>query len=94
MAVWALVAAVGAVVSLVGWAGFLRRYRRAEITGRYLLALTVGYASFVSYALLSALRPDTASGIVGVLLLLPAFVALVVVIRERRPAAHQPPSTR
>lgn len=84
MMTWILVAAAGGVLSLSGLAVLLRRSRRGEITRTYLWAMVVGYTSFVSFALISAFRPDLASGPVTIAILVPASVAIVVLIREHR----------
>jgi uncharacterized membrane protein YfcA len=84
MNLWELVAGLGGVVSLAGLSAAFRRYRRGEITLRYLLACVVGLASFISYALVSALSPDLATGIVTILLLVPALAAIVVLVRGHR----------
>ena len=84
MTIWLVVAAIGAVLSLWGLTVVFRKYREGEITRRYFLAIVVGYISFVSFVLVSAFRPDISTGLVTVVMLLPAFIAIVVVIRERQ----------
>lgn len=79
---WVLIAGVGAVFAATGLVGLFRRYRRGETSGLYLAAATVGVFSLVAYALASALRPDGASDLVPLALLLPALASIVVVIRE------------
>lgn len=80
---WVLIAVIGGLLSIWGLAVYLRRFRRGEITLRYLLAVIVGYASFVSFVLVGALRPESAGSPWTVGILLPSFVAIVVLIRER-----------
>jgi len=87
MMTWVLVAAIGGALSVSGLVALLRRCRRGEITRTYLSAMVVGYISFVSFALISTLRPELASGPVTIATLLPASVAIVVLIREHRRAA-------
>jgi len=84
MIIWISVAAIGGALAVLALVALLRRYRRGEITGRYLAAIVVGLVSFASFALLSALRPEFESGPATVIVLLPAFVAILVVIREHR----------
>jgi uncharacterized membrane protein len=84
MILWLVVAATGVVLSLWGLKILFRRYRRGQINRRYLLAVVVGVLSLVVYAILSTVRPDITTGPVFVVMLLPAFIAIVVVIRERR----------
>jgi drug/metabolite transporter (DMT)-like permease len=81
--VWVSIAAIGGLLSIAGLAVYVRRFRRGEITLRYLLAVVVGYASFVSFALVGALRPESADAPWAVGILLPGFVAVVVLVRER-----------
>jgi len=83
MLVWVSIAAIGGLLSIAGLAVYLGRYRRGAITLRYLLALVVGYASFVSFALVGALRPESTGAPWAVGILIPAFVAIVVLVRER-----------
>ena len=81
MIIWILVVAVGGILSIWGLIIFWRRYRRGEITKRYIYALIVGYASFVLFALVSAICPDFKMEYV---ILLPAFVAILVLLREHQ----------
>ncbi len=84
MYIWIFIAIIGGALSILGLMFFLRRYRRNEITLRYLLAIVVGYVSFLAFALVSTFRPDLASGPVTVAILLPAFVAILLLILERQ----------
>jgi len=86
MIFWIGVAVIGGVLSIWGLWVFWGRYRRGEITGRYLLAVFVGFVSYASFALLSAVRPELSSGPVALAVLLPAFLAILVLIREHRKA--------
>lgn len=86
---WALIAVAGGVFLASGCLACVRRYRRGRMTGRSLSAILVGSSSFVAYALVSALRPDFASGPVAIALLLPALIAIVVIVREH-PRAIDP----
>jgi len=81
--VWVSIAALGGLLSMAGLAVYLRRFRRGEITKRHLLAVVVGYASLVSFAVVEALHPEYADEPWAVGILLPAFVAVVVLVRER-----------
>jgi len=47
--------------------------------------------SFASYGVVSAVRPDLGTGPVSLVLLLPAFVAIVLVMREREKATGPVP---
>ena len=87
MTMWILVAAVGGIFSVAGFAALVGRYRQGVIRGQYLLAFVVGYFALVSFALLEAFQPAGVSGPVTIALLLPASVAIGVIIREHRRAA-------
>lgn len=84
MYIWIFVAGIGGALSILGLLFFLRRYRRGEITRRYLLAIVVGYVSFLTFALVNAFHPDLTSGPVVIAILLPAFIAILIVIREHQ----------
>jgi drug/metabolite transporter (DMT)-like permease len=86
MTAWILVAVLGGILSLAGLSILFRRYREGVVTLRHLLAFVVGFVALASYALVSTLRPDITSGPVTVLMLLPAFVAIVVLIHEHQRA--------
>lgn len=86
MTMWIIIAVIGFILSVLGLSAFVRRYRRGEITRRHLLAAIIGYVSLVTFAVVSAVRPDITNGPLAVIVLLPAFVAIVVLIRERRRA--------
>jgi len=94
VALWMVISAMGGVLSLSGLAVLLRRCHRGEITRRYVLAVVVGYISFVSYAVLSALQSQALSGVLTVLVLLPAFIAIIVVVHERQRAGDEGRSRR
>lgn len=88
MILWILVAIVGLTLSVAGFMALVRRFRRGTIRGRYLVACVVGYVALVSYAVLDAFRPAALTGPVTIAVLLPAFVAIGVLVHEhRRPAA-------
>lgn len=87
MTVWIVVALIGVILSLWGLWFYFRQYQRGNISGRYLAALVVGYLSFVSYAIVSTTRSFLTDGIPTAALLLPGFIAIVVIVRERRPGA-------
>jgi uncharacterized membrane protein len=84
MIFWFVVAVIGVMLSLWGLFTLLHKFRRGEITRRYFIAIVVGYISFVSFALVNALRPDITTGLVTILMLLPAFIAILVVVHERK----------
>ena len=84
MTAWILVAAIGGVLSILGLLVLTRRYLRGEMSQWQLFAIIVGYVSFVSFVLVSSLRPEFASGPVSIAILLPAFVAIVFLIREHQ----------
>jgi len=86
MSPWILVTLIGGCLAAAGLALLVRRYREGEVTGRYLAAVAVGLVSLASYALLSTFRPALCTGRVTLALLLPAFVAIVVVAREHEKA--------
>jgi len=87
MTIWILVACTGGLLSISAFWNLVRKYHCGEIRGRYLLAIGVGYIALVSYALLSAIAPAIVNGVVTLGILLPAFVAIVVIVREHeRPA--------
>jgi len=86
MIIWILVATIGGTLSLMGLLTLFRQYRQDRVTLRSLLACVLGYVAFVSYVLVSALRPDLTTGPVTVVMLLPAFVAIVVLVHEHRKA--------
>jgi len=79
---WSIVALLGAGLTLWGLVETFRRYREGAVSLRFVLAVVVGLASFGSFAVASAIRPDL-DGLATVAILLPAFVAIVVVARER-----------
>ena len=79
MIAWILLAVVGGIFSIWGFIIYLLKYQRGEITIRFIYALFVGYASFVSFAVVNAIYPDFKMVTV---ILLPAFVAIVVLLRE------------
>jgi uncharacterized membrane protein HdeD (DUF308 family) len=88
MTLWIVVAVVGVILSVFGFIALLRRFRRGEIRGRYLLAFVVGYVALISFAVLEAFRPTALTGPVTIAVLLPAFIAIGVIVRElRRPVA-------
>ena len=87
MTIWILVAVVGGILSVVDVAALVRRYRRGVIRGRYLLACVVGCFSLASFAFLDAFRTAGVSGPVTIALLLPAFIAIGVIVREHRRGA-------
>jgi peptidoglycan/LPS O-acetylase OafA/YrhL len=89
MTIWVFVSAIGGTVSILGLLALLRRYLRGEISQLYLIATIVSYVSFVSYVVVSSLRPEFASGPASVAILLPAFVAIVLLIREH-PKSKRP----
>jgi len=91
MNLWILVTLIGAGLAAVGLALFVRRFRAGEVTGRMLAAVVVGLVSFASYGVVSAVRPDLGTGPVSLVLLLPAFVAIVLVMREREKATGPVP---
>jgi hypothetical protein len=84
MVTWILIAAIGGVFSIIGILILIQRYLRGEISQLYLFAIIVGYISFVSFALISSLRSEFASGLISVIILLPAFVALVFLIHQNQ----------
>lgn len=84
---WILVAAVGGALALAGWGVQLRRYRQGKVSARGLLSLTVGLLSFGAYGVVSSIAPAFASGPVALILLLPAFAAIVVWIRDHQRAS-------
>lgn len=88
MAVWMVVAACGAVLSLTGLTVLVGQYRKGRISRRYLLAIVVGFASLASYALISALWPELGSGLISLLILSPGFIAIVILIHERQVTGH------
>ena len=63
MITWILVAAMGVILSFFGLRVVFRKYRRAEVSRRYFYAIIVGLLSFVTYALLSSIRPEMTSGV-------------------------------
>ena len=82
--IWIVAAVVGGALSVAGFVVLLRRVRRREIRWRYLVACGVGYTAFVSFALLSALRPSAVNSAVTLIMLLPGLVAIVLVVREHQ----------
>lgn len=84
---WILVAVVGGILAVVGFATLVRRYRRGVIRGRYLSAVVVGCLSLASFAFFDAFRPGGVSGPLTIALLLPAFIAIGVIVREHRRGA-------
>jgi drug/metabolite transporter (DMT)-like permease len=87
MMLWIAIAVLGVVLSALGLLVFVGRYRRGQVSGRFLLALVVGTLALVAYAVASALRPEMGHLWPAVLILLPAFAAVVVLVNERRRTA-------
>lgn len=80
---WIAVAVIGLVLAMIGFLDLVRRYRRNEIRGRDLFAIVIGFLSLLSFAFLSAVRPDVLTGMLTIVILLPAFVAVVILTGER-----------
>jgi len=80
---WLIVAAAGFVLCAWGLANLVGRYRRGLVSLRYTLAVIVAVLSGSIYVVADALRSDLVTGAASLILLFPAAVALVVVIRER-----------
>ncbi len=81
---WIFIFVIGGILSVLGLLHLLRRYRQDEITLLYLLAIVVGFTSFMAFALVSAFRPDVANGPMTITILLPAFISILLLIRERQ----------
>ena len=86
MIIWITAAVIGAIFSLIGFILLYGKFRRGEITRIYLAAFVLGFISFASYALISALKPDIMTSLLTLLLLLPAIIAIVVLVREHKHA--------
>ena len=82
MTTWIWVAAFGAALSILGLLVYIGRFRRGEITYLHLFAIVAGYLSFMSFVIVSCFRPGIAGGPAGIVLLLPAFVSIVLLVRE------------
>jgi len=83
MMIWIAIAVLGLVLSVLGLLVFVGRYRRGEVSARFLLALVTGCVALAAYAAVSALRPDLGRGWPALLLLAPAFTAVIVLVRAR-----------
>lgn len=94
MGAWIVVAVLGGILALVGLQRLHRQYRQGKITLLAWVAYVVGFISFVSYAVLNATRPDVTTGPVTLVMLLPAFAAIVVLVREYRKAGGTGRSNR
>ena len=81
---WIAVAVAGLALALAGIRVVFRRYRRGALRGSYLLAMIIGVSSFGSYAVVSVVWPELTTGPATIFMLLPAFVAIVLLVREHR----------
>lgn len=79
-----LVSLSAALLAPIGVAAMLRKYRRGDLRGRYLLSVIVALVGFAAWALLIDLRPGAVGGAPGLALLAPALVAVVVIVREHQ----------
>jgi len=84
MIFWILTALLGITISLLGIRIIIKKYFHGEISGRYLLAIIIGFLSFVVYVVLSSIKPEIMSGLVTIAILLPVFVAILVVIYKHQ----------
>jgi 4-amino-4-deoxy-L-arabinose transferase-like glycosyltransferase len=84
VAAWIFVAAIGGVLSILGLLVLTRRYLRGEMPQSHLIAIIVGYVSFVSFVLVSSLSPEFAGGPLSIAILLPVFAAIVFLVREHQ----------
>jgi len=84
MITWILIAVIGGILSIWAFIILLRQYQQGKHTKRYIYAMVVGYVSFVLFALVMVIQPEFNSGIVSVAILMPAFVAIVVLVDEYR----------
>ncbi|NIT61706.1 MAG: hypothetical protein GWN00_37550 [Aliifodinibius sp.] len=82
MIIWIPVALLGLILSSFGITVIFKKYLRDQVRGRYILAIILGFLSFVTYAVLSPVLPDIMSGEATIAMLLPALIALLVVIHE------------
>jgi hypothetical protein len=89
MIMWLFVALAGVIAALCGFRALSRQYRCGELRGRYLLASAVGFVSFTAYVLSITLWPAAVSGAITLLLLTPALIAIVVVVREHQSPHHK-----
>jgi len=90
MLLWSVVGLSGATLAAAGALGLARRYSREEISLGTLVAWLVGFASFASYAVLVTFMAERVTGLVGLLVLLPAFVCLVVLVHRHGRTAKTP----
>jgi 4-amino-4-deoxy-L-arabinose transferase-like glycosyltransferase len=84
MTFWIIVALVGVLAFCLGFLDLLRKFRRGDIRGRYLLAVIVAFIALAGWAVLSGLRPNAADSLVGLTMLAAALVAIVVIVREHQ----------
>lgn len=80
--IWLLVAMIGTILALMGLWALFQRYRRGETSLGRLVACLVGFGSLASYAALSAFAPASMSGVVTMVVLAPALVAVVFLVRR------------
>lgn len=84
MTFWISVALVGVLVFALGFLDLLRKFRRGDVRGRYLVAVVVAFMALATWAALSGLRPNAADSFVGLTMLAAALVAIVVIVREHQ----------
>jgi len=84
MFTWILVSLTGVFLSARGLIAVGRRYHRGEVGRLYVGAVFAGFASFIAFVVLDSLVPGSMNGLVGVLVLLPAFASLFVLIRDHQ----------
>jgi hypothetical protein len=84
MALWVGVMAVGGLLLLWALALVVRQFRRGHVSGLYLFACLLGSLAFCAIVLVEVFAPDGARGATGLVLWLPALIAIVLLVRERR----------
>ncbi len=83
MSYWILLAAAGFILGAAGLLFIYRKVCAGEMRMRCFLPYLVAFASLLAYALTSALVPGGIGGVATILILLPALVSIVLIVRGR-----------
>ena len=84
MAYWIFIAIFGVVLAFFGLKSFYKKFRRNEVSIKYLLTIIIGIFSFLSYALLNSIQPEITNELVTTIILIPAFISILIVINENK----------
>ena len=82
MSFWIIITTIGGIFSLIGILVLIRRYLRGEINQLYLFSIIIGYLSFIAFVFVNNVYPESVSGLMKVIILLPAIIAVVVLVNQ------------